>query len=102
MERWLERHGPALAVFIALVCAGYFAASTHVPDPVPGFALRSPGIYRLEIGVAFFVASFLAAMVLLRTLRDGPKGLRADAPDPYMPVDLDQIEDPASASSKRR
>jgi hypothetical protein len=102
MERRLERHGPALAVFIALVCAGYFAASTHVPDPVPGFALRSPGIYRLEIGAVFFVATFLAAMVVLRALRDGPRGLRADASDLPGPVDLDQIEDPASDSSSRR
>ena len=101
-QRPLDRYGLAFAIFVALACGGYFAASTQVPHPVPGFALRSPGIYRLEIGAAFFVASFLAAMTVLRALRDGPKGLGADTSDHPATVDPDQIEGPASDSSSRR
>jgi hypothetical protein len=108
MQRRLDRYGLAFAVLMALACGCYFAASTHVPHPVPGFALRSPGIYRLEIGAAFFVASFLAAMAVLQALRDGgfptfeAKRLESDTSDRTTTVDLDQIEDPASASSNRR
>jgi hypothetical protein len=93
MERWLERHGRALAVLIALVCAGYFAGSTHVPQPVPDFALGSGGIYRLEIGAVFFVACFLAVMAFLQALSG--KGFPKFESE-------DQIEDPASDSSSRR
>lgn len=83
MHRWLKHYGFAFLVFVALACASFLAGSTDVPAPVPDYALQAEEIYRLEIGVAFFTAFYLALMAFLLALGGrgfaefGTQGLKA-------------------------
>lgn len=82
MRRWPEQYGFAFLVVVAIACGSFLAGSVEVPEPVPAFALQAAEIYRLEIGAAFFVAVYLAAMTLLLALSGrgfaevGTKGLK--------------------------
>ena len=84
MRRWLENYGFAFLVLAALMSASYQAATVAVPDPVPDFALKAEQVYRLEVGAAFFVVFYLAAMALILALSGrgfaefGTKGLRVE------------------------
>jgi len=84
VQRRLHHYGFAFLVLVGLVCASYLAGSAEVPESVPDFALRSAEIYRLEIGMAFFVAFYLVTMVFLLALRGkgfaelGTRGLKAE------------------------
>jgi hypothetical protein len=65
VHRWLKHYGFAFLVFMALACASFLAGSVEIPEPVPDYALQAEEIYRLEIGVAFFVAFYLAVMAVV-------------------------------------
>jgi hypothetical protein len=58
--------------------------SVGVPDPVPDYALQAEEIYRLEIGVAYFVAFYLATMAVMLALSGrgfaefGTRGLKTE------------------------
>lgn len=84
MRRLLKKYVFALLVVMALACAIYFARSTAVPEPVPDYALQAAEIYRLEIGVAFFVAFYLATLAFLLAISGrgfaefGTKGLKIE------------------------
>lgn len=83
MHRWLKHYGFALLVFVALACASFLAGSVAIPEPVPDYALQAEEIYRLEIGVAFFVAFYLATIAVILALGGsgfaefGTQGLKA-------------------------
>ena len=83
MHRWPQHYGFAFFVFTALICASFLAGSAAVPEPVPDYALQAEEIYRLEIGVAFFTAFYLALMAFLLALGGrgfaefGTSGIRA-------------------------
>jgi len=83
VHRWPRQYGFAFLVFVALACASFLAGSAAAPEPVPDYALQSEEIYRLEIGMAFFVAFYLALMAILLALEGmgfaefGTQGLRA-------------------------
>jgi uncharacterized protein YlxW (UPF0749 family) len=70
---------------MALACASFLAASAAVPEPVPDYALQAEEIYRLEIGMSFFVAFYLATMAMMLALSGrgfaefGTQGVRARA-----------------------
>lgn len=68
MHRWLKHYGFAFLVFVALACASFLAGSVAIPEPVPDYALQAEEIYRLEVGVAFFAAFYLALMAFLLAL----------------------------------
>ena len=74
VERGIRRYGFAGLVSGALACALYLAGSVAVPDPVPDFALQAEEIYRLEIGAAFFIAFYLAAMAFVLALSNNSLG----------------------------
>jgi hypothetical protein len=84
VQHWLEKYGLAFLVAMALACSGYLAGSVAIPQPVPDYALRAQEIYRLEIGVAFFVAFYLATMAVVLALTGkgfaevGPQGMKAE------------------------
>lgn len=81
--RWIRSYGFATLVVASAAIAVYLAATVAVPDPVPDFALKAREIYRLEVGMAFFVAFYLAAMAIALALDGrgfaelGTKGLKA-------------------------
>jgi hypothetical protein len=83
MRRWLEDYGFAVLVLVELAIAGWLAAMSALPSPVPDYALQSGEIYRLEIGAASFIALYLASMALVLALYGrgfvelGPSGMRA-------------------------
>lgn len=82
--RWIKSYGFAILVVVAAATAAYLAATVAVPEPVPDFALKAREIYRLEVGMAFFVAFYLASMATVLALDGrgfaelGTKGLRAE------------------------
>lgn len=65
MRHWVKNYGFATLVIAGAMAAAYLAATVAVPNPVPDFALKAREIYRLEVGMAFFVAFYLAAMALV-------------------------------------
>lgn len=84
MRRTLEKYGFAFLVLMALACASYLAGTAAAPEPVPDFALRAEEIYRLEIGMAFFVAFYLVTLTFLLALNGrgfaefGTRGLKVE------------------------
>lgn len=86
MRRRLRNQGFPILVLVSLIVSGYLAATAHVPDPVPSFALQAAAVYRLEVGGACFAAFYLAAMALVLALDGrgfaelGTRGLRAAEP----------------------
>jgi len=78
VRRLLQSYGFAFLVFVAMVCAGFVAGSTHVPKPVPDYALQAAEIYRLEIGAAFFAAFYLLTLAFL--LATGGRGFAKFGP----------------------
>lgn len=83
MRHWFKNYGFATLVLAGAVAAIHAAATVAVPDPIPDFALKAREIYRLEIGMAFFVAFYLATMALVLALHGrgfaelGARGLKA-------------------------
>lgn len=83
MRHWFNNYGFAFLVVGGGAAAAYLAITVTVPDPVPDFALQAREIYRLEIGMAFFVAFYLATMALVLALDGrgfaelGARGLKA-------------------------
>ncbi|MGN6215402.1 MAG: hypothetical protein ACTHN7_00370 [Solirubrobacterales bacterium] len=84
MRRRLRDIGFPILVLSALAASAYLAATAHVPDPVPDYALQAVAVYRLEIGAACFAAFYLAAMALVLALDGrgfaefGTRGLKVD------------------------
>ena len=83
MRRYLKNYGFASLVLAGAAAAIYAAATVAVPEPVPDFALKASEVYRLEVGMAFFAAFYLAAMALVLAIDGrgfaelGTRGLRA-------------------------
>lgn len=81
--RWIKDYGFAALVVVGAATAGCLAATVAVPDPVPYFALNAREVYRLEVGMVFFVAFYLSAMAIALALDGrgfaelGTKGLKA-------------------------
>ncbi|HEV2789760.1 MAG TPA: hypothetical protein VGV69_00495 [Solirubrobacterales bacterium] len=68
MGRWFKNYGFAILVLVGLTFAAHLAATVATPDPVPDYALQAEQVYRLEIGAAFFIAFYLAAMAFVLAL----------------------------------
>jgi hypothetical protein len=84
LVRWFRKYGFAMLVLAAIGGACYLASNVDIPSPVPAFALKAKEVYRLEIGAAFFVVFYLAAMTFVLALSGrgfaqlGTQGLKAE------------------------
>lgn len=78
--RSLFRIALAGAVMLAVAGGVFVALSETPPDPLPGVALGSPALFRIELGFASFAAFYLALVVVVNALKGflivrlGPKG----------------------------
>jgi hypothetical protein len=79
----LARWGFAAMVAVALAVSLTVGAIVPVPTQVPSVALNAVVVYRLEVGGAFFVGLYIAAMALALALQNrgfteiGNGGIRA-------------------------
>ncbi len=81
---FLSRWGFACLVGVATATALAGAGLSPPPAEVPEFALRAAVIYRLEIGVAVFLALYLASLAFVLALHNrgfseiGTAGVKAE------------------------
>jgi hypothetical protein len=79
---------PFFWVTLAALAPGVLAA-IFAPDKSPGYALGAVGLYRFELGLAFFLASYVLGLILILAYQGrslGPLKLanvvETDLPDP--------------------
>lgn len=83
LTEWAKRWSLSILVLAAAIGAVYVACKVSVPGRPPSIALKSPSVYRIEIGVASFVGLYLVAMALVLALHNrafteiGMNGLKA-------------------------
>jgi hypothetical protein len=82
-ELLLVRWGFALLVAIAIAIGFVAAATVAPPAGIPGFALKAPVVYRVEVGAAVFFGLYLATLAFALALQNrgfteiGSGGVRA-------------------------
>lgn len=82
---WLTRWGFAVLVGIAAMVGIVVGVTVAVPIEIPGAALRSGAVYRLEVGGAVFIGLYFLAMAFVLALRNrgfteiGTDGIRAES-----------------------
>jgi hypothetical protein len=82
---WMARWGFAILVSVATVAGLIAGATVTVPAGVPGFALQSTAVYRLEVGAAIFLGLYFVAMAFVLALRNrafteiSTDGIRAES-----------------------
>lgn len=68
----------------AVLVGVIFASTAAVPVEIPGFALQSSAVYRLEVGGAIFLGLYFVAMAFVLALRNrgfteiGTDGIKAE------------------------
>ena len=66
MARW----GFAALLVIGCALAVWIGATVDVPDELPSYALQAAPVYRLEIGGAFFSATYGASLAFVLALEN--------------------------------
>jgi len=80
---WVKRWGFSILVLLVASGAVYVAWKVEVPAHPPNFALKSPSVYRIEVGAACFLGLYLVVMTFVLALHNrgfseiGVNGLRA-------------------------
>jgi len=72
------------------------AAAVFAPNKAPGYALEATGVYRLELGLIFFAATYVLGLVLILAYQGRSIGqlnlanvVETDLPDPKEEPDPD-------------
>jgi hypothetical protein len=83
LRLWLARWGFAVLVVLAMIAGATAAVGVPLPDDVPSVALQAGVLYRVEIGLAVFLAFYLVIIALALALHNrgftdvGTSGVRA-------------------------
>jgi hypothetical protein len=85
--------GPDPFFFVALLALlPTIAAAIYAPNKAPSYALEATGVYRLQVGLIFYGASYILGLVLVLAWQGRSLGqlniasvVETDLPDPSQP-----------------